>query len=322
MWCCAERKSAAQREYERLRTALVKKQEEVRSLQEQCDALHTPPPLIEPSALLRPIAHTPLGMPYYEPVIAVPVAEVLGLSEMRPFEEMLDAGAREWYPELGPLLFVSHQWTSYTEPDPSGKQLALLQAALRHVAGGAFKKADRPEEDRRVSVSDRKCTADYFAHLDRLVNCPTGAWVWLDFWSIPQADEARQTRAIRSIPAYLEVADAMVSLTPPTHHKENFEPCDATSYARRGWCRLESRGFLMRRYIVGRYPPFYSFADEDSLGREDVALQESMQAKTFFTQDESIFAGTFSCCQLGHVDRHGALIESKLATRLLSRPSN
>jgi hypothetical protein len=243
-------------------------------------------------------------MPYYAPVVAVPVAEVLALNEVRPYEEMLGAGGAEWNPELGPLLFVSHQWTSYAEPDHSGKQLALLQAALRQVAEGTFK-ADGPLQA-QVSASDRDVTADYYAHLDALVNCPTGAWVWMDYWSIPQRDQARQTRAIRSIPAYLEVSGAMISLTPPTKHKENFEVCDAASYGRRGWCRLESRGFLMRRYIVGRYPPFYSFSDADRVGQQDAALQEAMQDRTFFRQGESIFNGTFSCCQLGHADRHGA----------------
>ncbi len=44
MWCCYREgaKSAEQREYERLREALARKQEEVRRLQAQCEALTTP----------------------------------------------------------------------------------------------------------------------------------------------------------------------------------------------------------------------------------------------------------------------------------------
>ena len=44
MWCCYRdgAKSAEQREYERLREALARKQEEVRNLQEQCAKLSTP----------------------------------------------------------------------------------------------------------------------------------------------------------------------------------------------------------------------------------------------------------------------------------------
>jgi hypothetical protein len=44
MWCCHREgaKSAEQREYERLREALARKQEEVRRLQAQCEAITTP----------------------------------------------------------------------------------------------------------------------------------------------------------------------------------------------------------------------------------------------------------------------------------------
>ena len=44
MLCCVQRnKSAERREYERLRDALAKKQEEVRKLQAQCAALDAQP---------------------------------------------------------------------------------------------------------------------------------------------------------------------------------------------------------------------------------------------------------------------------------------
>ena len=44
----------------------------------------------------------------------------------------------EYDPSMrGRVVFVSHQWLGYSNPDPEGEQWAALQATLRRLASGA-----------------------------------------------------------------------------------------------------------------------------------------------------------------------------------------
>ena len=68
-------------------------------------------------------------------------------------------------------MFLSHQWTAFTEPDPTGVQYEAMCAAVRAVA-------------REAGVG-----------VDAL-------HVWVDILAIPQRNRALQRMAIESLPAF------------------------------------------------------------------------------------------------------------------------
>ena len=110
-----------------------------------------------------------------------------------------------------------------------------------------------------------------------------GAYIWMDWFSIPQSDFAQQramsissdgavpdgdmslmfgsqwTRQLSSdmfiqrIPDYVEMSDMFVVLAPPCRHTAADRRCGFASWCRRGWCRLE----LWCKMML--YPPWESF---------------------------------------------------------------
>eukprot|EP00966_Prymnesium_polylepis_P046837 1085411-Prymnesium_polylepis.2 len=65
--------------------------------------------------------------------------DLLELSSLRPHQQLLQEGRLVEYNEQlhrGRVIFVSHQWLGYSEPDPDGQQLRALQTALRRLGAG------------------------------------------------------------------------------------------------------------------------------------------------------------------------------------------
>ena len=56
-----------------------------------------------------------------------------------------------------------------------------------------------------------------------------------------QVSEAAQalTKAVSSIPSYVERSAVLVVLAPPCVHKDTGRVCNLQSWRMRGWCRLE-----------------------------------------------------------------------------------
>ena len=114
----------------------------------------------------------------------------------------------------GPLS-GQHQWTAWAEPDPDVLQYPVMAAALRHV----------------VRTSGWK--------LDDVV-------VWVDLFSIPQANRKLQILAINTIATYCATAHAFIICAPTTVHKDTNKGCDTASYQRRMWCRCEQLCHALR----------------------------------------------------------------------------
>ena len=225
---------------------------------------------------------------YYEPVFAVSASQIGKLSGMHAQEDMQEF-VHEWSEDLGPLIFITHQWTSYTAPDPTGSQLALLQQALENALSGNL------NPDR----ASNPASSLYLKQLVEALLDPRGAWIWCDIWSIPQRYPVAKTRAIYSIAAYLYFATAMICICPPTAHAETGQMCDFNSWARRGWCRLERLGFHLNRYRTGVYTPLYVFNSTDSL--VPFAHGGMGMGSQFLSPEDSIFNGDFGCCALNHM---------------------
>ena len=244
---------------------------------------HVAPQAAPQAAHQLPPTDTPLGRKMYEPMLAVHSAAVLKMDRLHSHEDLKGNVLKEWHSGDGPLIFISHQWTSYTQPDASGEQLALIQTALRKQLNGTA-------TDESVGQREMR----YLDHWHDTV-CG-GAWIWLDYWSIPQLDSKAKMRAIQSIPAYLEYSDAMATIAPPITHAETEQQCDYASYSRRGWCRLERLGFFMKAYSAGELQPLYVF-------NQHTGLPDIMEAfrSPYLSEETSVFHGDFSCCRLGHM---------------------
>ena len=72
------------------------------------------------------------------------------------------------------------------------------------------------------------------------------AYVWLDYFSIPQLvegypspEEAKQLKYIEAIPAFVGCCDLFLALVPSNLHLDTGLQCNFNSWLQRGWCRTE-----------------------------------------------------------------------------------
>lgn len=122
------------------------------------------------------------------------------------------------------IVFFSHQWTSFTVPDPSNNQYEAMRVSLRELA----KKNGWDE-----NLND--------------------VFVWVDYSCIPQANPSTQNLAIRSLAAYASSATYFIIVAPDTKHADLDDNCDITSYQLRMWCRAEQVCHSMRNGTEGMY---------------------------------------------------------------------
>ena len=58
------------------------------------------------------------------PMMVMKMETFMSLKIMRPYEELIKTGdVFEWTPDMGRCFFMSHQWTSFSHPDPQAEQL-------------------------------------------------------------------------------------------------------------------------------------------------------------------------------------------------------
>eukprot|EP00440_Ansanella_granifera_P014145 gb/GFBE01015371.1/.p1 GENE.gb/GFBE01015371.1/~~gb/GFBE01015371.1/.p1 ORF type:complete len:961 (+),score=181.51 gb/GFBE01015371.1/:1-2883(+) len=112
------------------------------------------------------------------------------------------------------VIFCSHQWTAFSEPDPTGKQYKELVMAVDALC------------------SDRGWSKD-------------STYVWLDYSSIPQRHAGLQTLAINSLTVYAAKVSAFIVVAPEIQHADLEEVCDSSTYQRRAWCRAEQLSHLL-----------------------------------------------------------------------------
>ena len=78
------------------------------------------------------------------------------------------------------------------------------------------------------------------------------AYVWMDWFGVPQATSQDQkaginedttqsdaAKAIQSIPGYVERSNLLVALVPDLFHTDTDELCNRSSWLSRGWCEAE-----------------------------------------------------------------------------------
>jgi hypothetical protein len=119
---------------------------------------------------------------------------------------------------------VSHEWLSYSHPDPDGEQLRVMQAAFASVIAGH--NVFRTKEDWKLYSQNLRHDADVDNDEDLLLEAfrksVAGGYVWIDYAGVPQASSSReaQGRAIQSIPHYVVTSDNFWVCAPPCTHKD------------------------------------------------------------------------------------------------------
>ena len=107
-----------------------------------------------------------------------------------------------------PTVFVSHQWLARAEPDPSNLHFGAI-----------------------VHAVEKLCESESIE--------PSTIYLWLDYSSIPQRNPTLKGLSISSISIYARVCRYFIAVAPEAIHADHGTTCDAASYQRRGWCRLE-----------------------------------------------------------------------------------
>mmetsp|Transcript_75234 Transcript_75234/g.178767 ORF Transcript_75234/g.178767 Transcript_75234/m.178767 type:complete len:599 (+) Transcript_75234:134-1930(+) len=212
--------------------------------------------------------------------------------------------------------FVSHQWLSFKHPDPDGIQLRKLQSVWRTFLAnqgetlfahddwsafleGASSGSARAVEQIESIHSSGKTTEE--AITDDILE----GSVWIDFCCVPQVVDVvdvkdmdqtteQQSKAIASIPAYVQRADYFWVVAPRAVHADTGVVCNFNTWRRRGWCRLEewANNLVERR----KFPLVLTDKPKlDTVGMVDYYVG------CVGHEDRSVCSGDFTCCSLGHV---------------------
>ena len=206
------------------------------------------------SSLGRAVLADSGGLAEEYPYYGISVPDFLELTEWLPHEALKASGKVKQMGETDEVIFVSHQWTSFSHPDPAGNQLRALQTQIRTLMKG--KTAVRSDSALDGSYGYSMVTAG-----KEWKNKLPNMYLWVDYCSIPQPSAAgggvhaaqhsdhregqgdlvaQLKQAVNSIPSYLARSTMMWVLVPPVKHESlDGAICDYNSWRRRGWCRLE-----------------------------------------------------------------------------------
>jgi len=206
------------------------------------------------------------------PMILVRADRWCELKEFTPYEQLRDRFLLKALDDLqsiaefrndNTIIFFSHQWLAWGNPDPDGKQWAVMQRATQFVV-------------------------DQNHPLEKI-------WVWADYSAIPQRSRSLQELAIMSLPTYAFNCDYFIVITPDAVHKDTGTPISLESYQDRMWCRAEQLSHVCSCGTEAMY-----FADDNGVqsGKDYFGTQAQFDA--YLDIALKVFDGYASCCSLGH----------------------
>lgn len=144
------------------------------------------------------LSTTRTGVDKY-PLYAMPVAHLLELTEWVPHQDLLAAGK---VVEVKPddteteVVFCSHQWTSFDEPDPTMNQLKVLQSVIRKLMAGKTDVKSNGMLDAVYQFSMRSSGSAWSKELPNM-------YFWLDYFCMPQPG-ALMSKASEELTAKLD----------------------------------------------------------------------------------------------------------------------
>eukprot|EP00947_MAST-08B_sp_MAST-8B-sp1_P002714 g2714.t1 len=206
------------------------------------------------------------------------------------------------------VIFISHEWYSFDHPDADRVKTEVLIRALDRLEQGEIPLVDALWRD-QLQYKDRTKTKgrEWKKILSK-------AYIWFDWCCMPQpgaeednsgggsffaknkqdSEKLQKLRedggkAIRSIPAYIELSDMVIVVAPPGYHTDRKEDTCYRSWRSRGWCNMELYACLLSRHK-----------------RCPVLVINSAEGTPFYMnagqalQYMSIDRANFSCCQRDH----------------------
>ena len=147
-------------------------------------------------------------------------------------------------------VFLSHQWTSYTEPDPTNEQYPVMCAAIQHLAVEKLLRLQGGQAGTQGGEGEGGGGGGGVTSIEELLE---GILVWVDYSSIPQVSPSTTKLAIQSLSAYSSLASAFVIVAPSVVHSNTGATCDFGTYRRRAWCRAEQLCHLFRNGMDDMY---------------------------------------------------------------------
>lgn len=188
------------------------------------------------------------------PMWLISVPNLLQLDKLEPHQRLQAKDLLvKWTPDLaGRVLFVSHQWLGWEEPDAAHEHLHALQHLLRRLLSGDTGDVEADWLSQLflgIRGATRVSSASFKVSLPHM-------FVWMDYVSMPQnledaiGQKEDGMNAIRSIPAYVERSSIMLVLAPPATHKDLGVACGYKSWRSRGWCRMEYIAAVLARRPV------------------------------------------------------------------------
>jgi len=89
---------------------------------------------------------------------------------------------------------------------------------------------------------------------------PENLYLWVDTISIPQRNSIQKSMSIQTIGLYASISRYFIVIAPHCLHADSGKACDAETYQKRGWCRLEQ----WARMTIGGLENMYIFDDAAS----------------------------------------------------------
>ena len=155
-----------------------------------------------------------------------------------------------------PIIFFSHQWQSWSHPDPDNMQF-----------------------DEIVAATEQLCRENGFEE--------DGVYLFLDYLSIPQKNMRLRLCAIDALGVISSVAHYFIVIAPSSTHYDTKKVCNKASYSRRGWCRLEQWGHLSTMGMANMF-----FYNSNGSGLE--ALDAKGIDCDWFLDSIMVFAGDYT----------------------------
>ena len=171
------------------------------------------------------------------PMFVVRVSTILepSFTRIRSHEELKAEGLLVEYEDWMSVLFCSHTWLRRNYPDnEAGVKLTLLKSVLQSALKGTLDITPHW----MTEFLYKKAAKHFRLHAADMHRNLAHGFVFLDYFSIPQANPDAQARAIASLVSYVNASTYFLCLTGPWTHEDG-SPRDDAAWAGRGWCRME-----------------------------------------------------------------------------------
>lgn len=136
----------------------------------------------------------------------MPVATFISLTELRPHQEMVaERLVKQWDPSMRAVFFLSHQWTSFDHPDHTLDQIRTMKQLLLNMKRGEVGTIAPNAGDSVIYGKDCTINAKEWPAIVE------DAFIWMDYFSIPQPGAIKPGDDAASVKADMKRAINSVS---------------------------------------------------------------------------------------------------------------